>query len=33
VTDRCWPEFAIADLHQALRDFAGRDRRFGGLKS
>jgi undecaprenyl diphosphate synthase len=33
VTDRCWPEFEIADLHQALRDFAGRDRRFGGLKS
>ena len=32
VTDRCWPEFEIADLHQALRDFAGRDRRFGGLK-
>jgi undecaprenyl diphosphate synthase len=31
VTDRCWPEFEIADLHQALRDFAGRDRRFGGL--
>lgn len=33
VTERCWPEFEIADLHQALRDFAGRDRRFGGLKS
>jgi undecaprenyl diphosphate synthase len=32
VTERCWPEFEIADLHQALRDFAGRDRRFGGLK-
>jgi undecaprenyl diphosphate synthase len=33
VTDRCWPEFEIADLHQAIRDFAGRDRRFGGIKS
>jgi undecaprenyl diphosphate synthase len=31
VTDRCWPEFEIADLHQAIRDFAARDRRFGGL--
>ena len=31
VTERCWPEFEIADLHQAIRDFAGRDRRFGGL--
>jgi undecaprenyl diphosphate synthase len=33
VTDRCWPEFAEADLHQAIRDFAARDRRFGGIKS
>jgi undecaprenyl diphosphate synthase len=32
VTDRCWPEFEEADLHQAIRDFAGRDRRFGGIK-
>lgn len=31
VTDRCWPEFEIADLHQAIRDFASRDRKFGGL--
>jgi undecaprenyl diphosphate synthase len=31
VTERCWPEFEIADLHTAIRDFAGRDRRFGGL--
>jgi undecaprenyl diphosphate synthase len=31
VTDRCWPEFDIADLHQAIRDYATRDRRFGGL--
>jgi undecaprenyl diphosphate synthase len=31
VTDRCWPEFEVADLHQAIRDFAARDRRFGGI--
>jgi undecaprenyl diphosphate synthase len=31
VTDLCWPEFAERDLHQAIREFAGRDRRFGGL--
>jgi len=32
VTDRCWPEFDAQALHEALRDFARRDRRFGGLK-
>jgi len=32
VTDKCWPEFDRATLHKALRDFAGRERRFGGLK-
>ena len=32
VTERCWPEFEIADLHQAIRDFAARDRRFGAIK-
>ena len=31
VTNLCWPEFQIADLHQAIRDFASRDRRYGGL--
>jgi len=31
VTERCWPEFDQDDLHQAIRDFAARDRRFGGL--
>jgi undecaprenyl diphosphate synthase len=31
VTDHCWPEFREADLHQSIRDYAGRDRRFGGL--
>ena len=33
VTDRCWPEFDEAQLHQAIRDFAARDRRFGGLST
>ena len=32
VTEHCWPEFREADLHAAIRDFAARDRRFGGLK-
>lgn len=32
VTDHSWPEFTEADLHAAIRDFASRDRRFGGLK-
>ncbi len=31
VTDRCWPEFAEPDLHAAIRDYASRERRFGGL--
>jgi undecaprenyl diphosphate synthase len=31
VTDKCWPDFERDTLHQALRDFAARDRRFGGL--
>ena len=31
VTDRCWPEFSEADLHQAICDYAVRNRRFGGL--
>ncbi len=31
VTQQCWPEFREPDLHQAIRDFAGRERRFGGL--
>jgi len=33
VTDACWPEFREEHLHQAIRDFAARDRRFGGLKN
>jgi len=31
VTDRCWPDFDSATLHQALRDYAARERRFGGI--
>ncbi len=31
VTDLCWPEFDEAQLHKAIRSFAARDRRFGGL--
>ena len=31
VTEKTWPEFAEADLHQAISDYASRDRRFGGL--
>ncbi|MGI9496192.1 MAG: isoprenyl transferase [Mariniblastus sp.] len=33
VTDKMWPEFSIADFHQAIGDFSKRNRRFGGLKS
>jgi undecaprenyl diphosphate synthase len=31
VTAKCWPDFDEATLHQALRDYAGRQRRYGGL--
>ncbi len=31
ITDCFWPDFREAHLHQALKDFAARDRRFGGL--
>lgn len=32
-TERMWPEFAAADLAEALASFHGRERRFGGLQS
>jgi undecaprenyl diphosphate synthase len=32
VTERCWPDFEADTLRQAFRDFAQRERRFGGLK-
>ncbi len=28
-TEKCWPDFTIADLHAALTTFQGRERRFG----
>ena len=31
VTDVCWPEFTETHLDAAVAEFAGRDRRFGGL--
>jgi undecaprenyl diphosphate synthase len=31
VTERCWPDFDIPTLHEALADYARRERRFGGL--
>ena len=30
-TSRMWPDFGVPDLELALREFRGRDRRFGGL--
>jgi undecaprenyl diphosphate synthase len=30
-TTRMWPEFGASDLGTAIREFHGRDRRFGGL--
>jgi undecaprenyl pyrophosphate synthase len=32
VTPKCWPDFDAVTLVEALRDYAGRTRRFGGLK-
>ena len=32
VTDVLWPDFRVEDLHGALRDYASRHRRFGGLE-
>lgn len=32
VTDAYWPDFTQDHLRQAIRSFASRDRRFGGLK-
>jgi undecaprenyl diphosphate synthase len=33
VTDKCWPEFNEATLHEAIRAYSARQRRFGGLSS
>ncbi len=31
VTAKCWPDFGSADLAEAVSDFGGRNRKFGGL--
>ena len=31
VTQKCWPEFSQKEFHQAILDYASRERRFGGL--
>jgi undecaprenyl diphosphate synthase len=31
VTQTLWPDFTVEDLHEALTDFAGRQRRFGAV--
>jgi undecaprenyl diphosphate synthase len=33
VTPKCWPEFDAGTLHEALHDYAKRERRFGGLNA
>lgn len=32
IADSFWPDFRQQQLHESLKDFAARDRRFGGLK-
>lgn len=29
--DKLWPDFSVADLHQAIIDFQSRNRRYGGV--
>ncbi len=31
VSQLCWPDFGVAQLHEAIRDFASRNRKFGGV--
>ncbi len=31
VTSKFWPDFRKADFHEALADFSGRNRRYGGI--
>jgi len=33
VTEVLWPDFSVDDFHAAIRAFAGRERRFGGVLS
>lgn len=30
--EACWPEFGAAEFAAAVRDYAGRERRFGGRR-
>ena len=30
-TDTLWPDFSVKDLHEAIKSYQGRERRFGGL--
>ena len=32
-TSKYWPEFTADELHAALKDFAGRQRRYGGINA
>ena len=32
VTQTCWPDFTVEMLQEAIKDYACRDRKFGGLK-
>ncbi len=32
-TSKYWPEFTVEEFHKALKDFANRDRRYGGVLS
>ena len=31
-TDKFWPEFTVQEFHKALAEFAGRQRRYGGVQ-
>jgi undecaprenyl diphosphate synthase len=31
VTEVLWPDFSVDDFHAAIRTFASRERRFGGV--
>lgn len=31
VCDKLWPDFGVEELHAAIKDFAGRERRFGDV--
>ncbi len=31
--EKCWPDFSAQDLTDAVKEFASRDRRFGGIKT